>query len=71
MSLAMVEEGKKVKVKRIVNGRRLNKRLNDLGIYEGTDVKVVKNDNCGPIILKVLDSKLAIGRGMAHKIIVE
>ena len=71
MPLAMVAEGKTVTIKDIDCGRGLYKRLCDMGLYAGTRVKVIKNDVHGPVILKVLDSKLVIGRGQAHKIMVE
>lgn len=71
MSLAMVSAGKKVKVKSIVGGFGIRQKLNALGLYEGTAVAIIKNDFRGPIILKVLESKIAIGRGQAQKIMVE
>ena len=38
---------------------------------EGTEVLVSKNDVCGPVVLKVLDSRIVVGRGQAMKIMVE
>ncbi len=49
----------------------LRKRLADLGISAGSEVRVVQNYG-GPIILAVKeDARMAIGRGMAHRILVE
>ena len=46
-------------------------KLFDLGLTPGADVLVFKNDAPSPLILSVKDdSRLAIGRGMAHKILV-
>jgi len=36
--------------------------------FEGTKITVVKNEFCGPVIIKVLDSKLVLGRGESMKI---
>ncbi len=71
MALSMATEGSVVKIKDIVSGERMKKRLSELGLYEGTEVLVSKNDVCGPVILKVLDSRIAVGRGQAMKIMVE
>ncbi|MCK4555624.1 MAG: ferrous iron transport protein A [Candidatus Aenigmarchaeota archaeon] len=71
MSLAMAECGKKVLIKEIASGVCLRKRLSDLGIYEGVKVEVVRNDFSGPVIVSVLDSKVILGRGEVHKIMVE
>ena len=71
MFLAMAQCGKKVLIKEITGGAKVKKRLSDLGIYEGVKVKVVRNDFSGPVIISVLDSKVILGRGEVHKIMVE
>jgi len=68
LSLSFAKEGATVKVKKIRIGRKLNKRLCELGIFEGTKITVVRNEFCGPVIVKVLDSKLVLGRGESMKI---
>jgi ferrous iron transport protein A len=69
--LAMAKEGEKVKIHCVDCGRGLKNRLLDLGLYEGTVVEVIKNDIHGPVIIKILDSRIVLGRGQAHKIMVE
>ena len=50
----------------------LRKRLNVLGIREGQIVKIVsKQPLMGPLTISVCNSQMTLGRGMAHKIIVE
>ena len=68
MPLSMVTEGKEVKIHYVDCGRGLRARLCDLGLYENSKVKVIKNDISGPLILKIKDSKIILGRGQAHKI---
>lgn len=70
-TLASVKVGKKVTIKDIDSCPHLKKRLLGHAVYEGAEVEVVKNDSTGPLILKVLDSKVCIGRGQAHKIMVK
>ena len=48
------------------------KRLNVLGIREGQIVRILsKQPFMGPLTIAVGSSHMTIGRGMAHKIIVE
>jgi len=69
MTLSMVAPGETVELVQIKEGTRLRKRLADLGLTVGLTVRVVQNHRVGPLILAVReDSRLAIGRGMAHKI---
>jgi len=71
MPLAMAREGETVLVHCVDCGMGLKRRLCDLGLYDNTKIKIVKNDISGPIIITVKDSKLVIGRGQANKILVE
>lgn len=69
LPLSMVQAGETVELVAIEEGRRLRKRLADLGLNAGLRVRVIQNCFTGPLILAVReDSRLAIGRGMAHKI---
>lgn len=71
LPLSMVEAGQTVELVRIGECRRLRKRLADLGLNTGLSVRVVQNSFVGPLILAVReDSRLAIGRGMAQRILV-
>lgn len=45
------------------------RRLYELGLNKGTNVKMVKND-IGPVILNISGNKLALGRGLASKVII-
>ncbi|MCL6560067.1 MAG: ferrous iron transport protein A [Firmicutes bacterium] len=46
-------------------------RIEDMGLRSGQTVEMLSNDGKGPILLKVDNSRIAIGRGMAMKIMVE
>lgn len=70
-TLDRARPGQTVELIRVASGRRLRKRLADLGLLTGQTVRVVQNHALGPLILAVhVDSRLAIGRGMARKITV-
>ena len=69
LPLSNVLPGETVELVEIHSGRTLRKRLADLGLNIGMTVRVVQGNHHGPVILAVKeDSRLAIGRGMAHKI---
>ena len=52
-------------------GRRCVERLLEvLGIYRGQVLEVLENRGCGPVVLKVGDSRFVLGRGQAARILV-
>ena len=56
----------------IVGGLTVVKRLADLGLTSGTIVEVInKAPFSGPIKIEVRGSRLALGRGLASKILVK
>jgi len=78
--LAHLKKGKTGKIIYIHGGRHgghhgkhgFKGRLNVLGIREGQLVKIdSKQPLMGPLTITVGSTQMTIGRGMAHKIIVE
>ncbi len=68
--LSEIVTGRTVIIKDLHCGKGLNKRLCDLGFYSGNTITVQRNDK-GPMIIKVFDSNIAIGKGQAQQIMVE
>jgi len=52
-------------------GRSQLCHIEDLGLRVGKMVEMLNNEGRGPILLKVDESRIAIARGMAMKIMVE
>ena len=72
MSLNRVKKDLKVKVLEIAAGRMANARLSSLGLRPGVMVTKISSFALrGPVTLKVGRSTIAIGHGMAEKIIVD
>ncbi len=46
-------------------------RIEDMGIRVGKSVQMLNNGGRGPLLLKVDESRIAMGRGMAMKIMVK
>ncbi|MCI8560591.1 MAG: ferrous iron transport protein A [Dorea sp.] len=69
MPLSMVNTGEPMQIKRIGGREEIKKFLENLGFVAGGIVTVV-SDTGGSVIVNVKDSRVAIGRDMANKIIV-
>jgi ferrous iron transport protein A len=50
--------------------RSCQDRIEDMGVRVGKIVEVLSNGGRGPILLKVDESRIAMGRGIAMKILV-
>ena len=67
----MVPEGSRVEIVEIRAGRKAMRRLSDLGFLAGSIIRVLKSFSSGPILLEVRGSRIALGRGIAMKVLVE
>ena len=70
MPILMSRTGDDVMVARIIGADSVKQRLGELGFVAGTQVRVMQA-NGGDMIVRVRDSKLALTREMAAKIIVD
>ncbi len=53
------------------NGRNQLCHAEDMGLRIGKSVEMLNNEGRGPILLMIDESRVAIGRGMAMKIMVK
>lgn len=70
LNLTNLKKNELGSVYEIANGCMAKKRLYELGLHKGVEFRVVKND-IGPIILRISGNKLALGRGLAGKVLVK
>lgn len=68
MTLDKFEDKEQVKIEKIICTDKFCRRLGELGLYPGAEIQIVKNDNFGPLVLKIFDSQIAVGRTEAQKI---
>lgn len=73
MTLLEAENGKIYRIKEIHGGRGFRIRLRTIGLHIGDLVERVSEGFGGPLLVKniSLNTKIAIGKGMAMKVIVE
>lgn len=69
MPLTMVKEGEPNRIKKIGGREEIRKFLEKLGFVTGGVVTIV-SEMGGNMIVNVKDSKVAIGKDMANKIMV-
>lgn len=71
MPLSMTQPGETVKLVALRGGYQLRKRLADLGLTLDMPLRLVQANGHGPLIVAVKGTRLAIGRALAHHIMVE
>ncbi|HHW72154.1 MAG TPA: hypothetical protein GX393_02855 [Firmicutes bacterium] len=69
LPLINLRTGEHAKVAHIAAGRAATKRLYEMGFNTGAEVVVIKNDT-GPVIVGLFGHKVALGRGLAEKMLV-
>jgi len=71
ITLNKATAGQQARLVRIEAGRGLTHRLSELGLTPGVELTVMQADRHGPILVSVRGSRIALGRGMAHKLEIE
>ena len=65
-----VRSGTTVRIVEVEAGHSLKNRLAAMGLLPNVQIRVVRNDGAGQIIVNVKNSKVILGRGMSHKVFV-
>ena len=70
--LAHIPKHKKARIISIQGGHHFCRRMDVMGLREGQIIEVISRQPLrGPLTISVGNCKMTIGRGMAHKILVE
>lgn len=69
--LFMLSEGDTARVVCINGGHGVRKRLADIGIIPGKKIGIAHGAGHGPRVVVVDETKVMVGWGMLHKILVE
>jgi len=70
MALAMAAVGEELVLVCICGGRKIQHRLAEMGLGPGVRFSVHSRGWPGPFIISLKDSRLVLGRGMVHRVLV-
>ncbi len=77
--LTDIEEGATVRVTSLLNApgergpagdRNGRARLSEMGFFEGQEITVLKNRGNDPLVVRIRDSRMMLGRELAMKILI-
>lgn len=68
--MTRVSAGVTVKLVSLSAGWGLQRRLADMGLTPGVAIKIISSGRPGQVVIEVRGSRIALGRGMAQKILV-
>jgi ferrous iron transport protein A len=72
VSLDELKDGQSAVVREIGGGQGIRQRLASLGVHPGDTLRVRRSAHYrGPVLIEVSGAEVAIGKGMAHGILVE
>lgn len=69
MPLTMANEGDIASIKRVGGKEEIRRHLENLGFVAGADVQVI-SANGGNVIVNIKDSRIAVSKEMANKIMI-
>jgi Fur family ferric uptake transcriptional regulator len=70
MPLVMASPGEWVRIVGFRGGRGMERRLSSMGLNRDAEVEVIKSSGPGPLIVASRETRIALGFGMAKKILV-
>ena len=70
MPLTMAKAGERLVIRELAGGRNARRILSNMGFREGDRIEIIANEGHGRIILGHDCTRLALGRGVAQKIMV-
>lgn len=68
--LMLADEERPVRIVALSGGREMDRKLTDIGLAIGSTVRVVSRHGRGRLIVARDDARIALGAGMAHRILV-
>ena len=72
IALSKLKPGDEGTIKYLEDGFEFKRKLNSMGLTEGKKIKVVSRQLLrGPIVIRIGNMEVAIGRGMADRIIID
>jgi ferrous iron transport protein A len=69
--LTSVKENTRVKIAFLGGGTILKSKLTAMGLHVSLLIKVIHNEYKGPVLIEAKGIRIALGQGMANKILVD
>lgn len=69
-TLDRLSPGSTARIIALSGGRQCRQKLFDLGFVPGQEVKVMRQEETGPLLVSHAGRSTAIGRGLAQKVVV-
>ena len=63
--------GASVRIEKFEGGGSFKEKLISMGLLPGKEIEILSARKNGPVVIRVNDTRLALGHGMAHKIFVK
>lgn len=67
--LSMSNTGMRVRVVSLAGGQGLDRRMTEMGINVGAELKICQREGAGIVVMRG-ETRFALGGGMAHRIMV-
>ena len=67
--LGLLNEGDEAEISHVRGGKGVTLRVNELGFHPGSHIKMIRNIKAGPVLVELKGCRIAIGRGVAMKIL--
>lgn len=71
LPLSEIEVGHRCIIRQLRGGNEFLSRMAAMGFTVGAEVKVIQNYRRGPLITLIRDTRVALGRGEAMKVLAE
>jgi Fe2+ transport system protein FeoA len=71
MPLALARPGRPLRVVGARGGRGVQRRLADMGLTPGVQIRVISGQHSGPVLIDLRGSRVGMGRGVAQKVLVQ
>lgn len=68
--LDSIATGRRVRLVNVDAGHELRARLVAMGLVPGRQITVTRNTGGGPVVVTAGQTRLALGRGMVHRMLV-
>ncbi len=71
-ALKDMAEGQQGEIVNYEGGLNFRLKLQDLGLHKGNNIKIKRNGKfSGPVLVEVMGREIALGRGIAEKVLIE